>query len=100
MNRTRRAKWQNTMTKRSVHETNQFKRDFKRLSHEAQQQCRDVIDMLAASEDPRSIAYERLSTREFVYRFGNYRLLYTILPNGSIEIIRLLGVGHGHSAYR
>ena len=56
--------------------------------------------MLAAADDPRSIAYERLSTQEYVYRFGSYRLLYDVLDNDDIEILELLGVGHGHDAYR
>lgn len=56
--------------------------------------------MLSTADNPRSIAYERLTTNEFVYRFGSYRLVYRVLANGDVEILELLGVGHGHGAYR
>ena len=88
------------MTRRNVYKTNRFKREFKKLSHEAQARCLDVIEMLATVDNPRSIAYERLTTNEFVYRFGSYRILYDVLENGDIEILELLGVGHGHNVYR
>lgn len=85
---------------RRVVETNRYRSGFKKLSHEAQEQCRNVVSMLATVDDPRSVAYERLTTNEFVYRFGSYRLVYRVLDNGDVEILELLGVGHGHSAYR
>lgn len=85
---------------REVVKRNKFLREFKRPSYEMQTKCDEVITMLATVDDPRGIAYERLSTREYVYRFGSYRLLYDILDNGDVEILELHGVGRGHGACR
>lgn len=57
-------------------------------------------EMLATVDSTRGIAYERLTTNEFVYRFGSYQILYDVLENGDIEILELPGAAHGHNVYR
>ena len=54
---------------------------------------------LAASPDPRALAYERLRAVEevFVYRFGSYRLLYAV--HDDVEVLEVQRVGYGHSVY-
>ena len=41
----------------NVVRTNKFSRDYKNLSHEARTRCDEVILELAASPDPRALAY-------------------------------------------
>ena len=88
------------LARRSVIKSNTFNKEFKRLSHEAQKRCLAVIEVLATADDPLAIAYERMTTGSYVYRFGSYRLVYRLFGHDSIEILELLGVGHGHDAYR
>ena len=54
------------MNRRSVVKSNTFKKEFKRLSHEAQKQCLAVIEVLATADDPLTIAYERMTTGAYV----------------------------------
>ena len=81
----------------SVHPKNVFKRDYKHLSSLLQNKTYDVIDELAASQDPRKLGEHKTGPLSCLhsYEIGRqYRILYDVVNEE--HVIVLLRVGPQH----
>ncbi len=80
-----------------VERTPTFDRHYSNLSSEAQRRCDNVITELINADDPSTLG-ERLTTKNFKYRFGDYRLIYNV--KHVLTLVELIDVGKRGRIYQ